>query len=99
MKVFKISTDGSTEVVEIDGNLKSMQEEVGGYIECVRIGDNHLVMVVNEEGLLEGLPRNPLASKLYPGVIVGDAFITRETGENFKSLSDKDITLIKARLA
>ena len=57
--------------------LKEMQELVGGYIEPlqVRHEGKSRTMVVNEEGLLMNLPRNPGASAIAGTVIVGNVFI------------------------
>lgn len=62
--------------------LKELQAAVGGYIEIVHLGQDHL-MVVNEEGKLQGLPQNRLASELYGAdpnwdYIVGDALVCRD---------------------
>lgn len=54
--------------------LKEMQHHVGGYIEIVRLKKDK-VMVVNEEGLLMGLPDNSLASFICRRRIVGDVLI------------------------
>jgi hypothetical protein len=60
---------------ELDENgipsLEKMQECVGGYIEIVSVvrpdlpGLTLTRMVVNEEGFIKNLPRNPRASTLY----------------------------------
>ena len=57
--------------------LEEMQTAVGGYIEIVHVGRRHL-MVVNEEGKLNGLPVNKKATELYNNPndeIVGDALV------------------------
>lgn len=67
--------------------LKELQEVVKGYIEAVQVGDN--TMYVNEEGLLENLPLNKIATMeafKYRGFyapIVGDVIICsmKEQGE------------------
>ena len=68
-----IKTDGTIEEVAIDkdNSLKQMQDAVGGYIELVRLADDD-VMIVNEEGLIFGLPVNEHASKLAGQTIVGN---------------------------
>ena len=45
-------------VKEIDSNLKSLQHEVGGYIEAIYPYEDPVALVCNEEGKLEGLPLN-----------------------------------------
>jgi hypothetical protein len=49
---------------------------VGGWVEMVHLpnGDQ---MLVNEEGILHNMPRNPQASAMYGGLIVGPAIILR----------------------
>jgi len=43
--------------MRIEGTLEAMQKIVGGYIEYVRLTDN-MIAIVNETGLLDGLPYN-----------------------------------------
>lgn len=60
--------------------LEEMQAAVGGYIEILSLGSGRYLMVINEEGKLQGLPRNPLASALYANAndqIVGNALVCR----------------------
>ena len=45
-------------------SLETMQSLVGGYIECIFIGGS-ADGIVNEEGKLQGLRHNPLATQLY----------------------------------
>jgi hypothetical protein len=72
-----IKADGSIEQMNpsngIDFSLKELQEAVGGYIEMVYLPNG--IMVVNEEGLLKGLPLNQLASQLAGQPIVGNVLV------------------------
>lgn len=43
--------------VWISGSLENLQKTVGGYIEVVRLSRD-LILIVNEEGKLLGLPEN-----------------------------------------
>ena len=52
--------------VEIDGSLKSFQGLVGGYIEAVRTNIAGCDAYINDEGKLNGLPLNILASHICP---------------------------------
>ena len=72
----KIWTDGSTTPLP-DADLATLQAAVGGYIEMVFAGPGLVdqVLVVNEEGLLQGLDLNPTASTLAGQPIVGDAVL------------------------
>lgn len=58
----------------LEDELHALQAIVGGYIECVRLTDE-AAMLVDEEGLLKGLPRNDLASLIARRQIVGTALI------------------------
>lgn len=57
-----------------DFKLKELQKYVGGNIEIVSL-DRTLIMVVNEEGLLIGLPTNRAASLLARKQIVGSVVV------------------------
>lgn len=60
-----------------DFSLEELQGFVGGYIEIVRMDDEHL-MVVNEEGKVYGLPINMTASMLIMrDTIVGDVLVCK----------------------
>jgi len=56
-------------------DLKQMQEVVGGYIEYTRPVLPHRKLVVNEEGLLRGLPLNPEATAMYYAVGGGSPIV------------------------
>tara|TARA_R110002074_G_scaffold185817_1_gene351206 strand:+ start:252 stop:497 length:246 start_codon:yes stop_codon:yes gene_type:complete len=73
-----IKTDGTIKEVAIDkdNSLKQMQDAVGGYIELVRLTDDD-IMVVNEEGLVFGLPINEHASKIAGQSIVGNVLMCK----------------------
>lgn len=61
-------------------NLQTMQEAVGGYIEYVSMGEAWK-LIINEEGKVDGLDVNPIATALFQAVhgptdvIVGPAII------------------------
>lgn len=62
-----------------DYTLEELQKAVGGYIEIVKLRTEH-VLVLNEDGKLEGLPHNAIASAylLLAGrndVAVGDVLL------------------------
>lgn len=61
--------------------LRDLQDAVDGLIEIVRpfgISCDHLVMVVNDEGLIRGLPANPVGSLIYGDMIAGTIVIMKE---------------------
>jgi Domain of unknown function (DUF3846) len=73
--------------------LPELQAIVGGYIEAVRVpGGGARLMFVNEEGKREGLPLNPIATRLvwpslqFDDYIVGDVIVCSriEAGEELE---------------
>lgn len=81
---------------DIENDLKTLQHIVGGYIEVVTLGE-HLAMIINEEGKLIGLPLNfPIHSG--EDWIVGPAIFAGVDGEDFASLDDYQISLLKRHL-
>ena len=58
--------------------LEEAQEIVGGYVEMVHSPNNtDIQILVNEEGLLTGLPFNKEATELCGTGIVGNAVILK----------------------
>jgi len=65
-----IKSDGTEETIERKITLEEAQELVGGYIEAVRMTDKKLSLIVNEEGMLFGLPVNRNATRLvHPNIL------------------------------
>lgn len=75
----------NNEVIEVtpkngtDFSLEELQEIVGGYIEILPLKDNE-IMVINEEGKLDGLDYNSKATKEVQkcglaDFIVGDVLV------------------------
>ena len=85
-KSYLVSVDGSvTEVAPINGKefeLEEVQGHVDGYIQIVRLNDDR-IMIVNENGKIEGLKYNFIATgiadmfhALWAGdYICGDAIV------------------------
>ena len=61
-----------------DEELHALQNEIGGYIEAVRISDD-AALIVDEEGLLKCLYQNALASLVARQQIVGAALLVGVT--------------------
>ena len=70
---------GSAEIEPEDGDylsLSQLQHAVGGYIEFISVPRfPNFVMVVNEEGALQGMGLNVAASRLALRPVVGDAVV------------------------
>ena len=71
---------------DIPNELSALQQAVDGHIEAVYL-DSGLVMIVNEEGKLRGLPRS---FQTQYDTIVGTAVICGQCGDEF---ADVPITL------
>ena len=61
-----------------DEELHALQNEIGGYIEVVRISED-AALIVDEEGLLKVLCQNALASLVARQQIVGTALLVGVT--------------------
>lgn len=61
-------TDGTTKEVQpkngTDFQLDELKAIVEGYIEVLRLKDTRFIMVINEEGRVNGLSRNELATQV-----------------------------------
>jgi hypothetical protein len=55
------------------GDHTTIHEQVGGWFDCARQDD--LVGYVHDEGLLIGLPLNPVATALFGRIIVGNCVV------------------------
>ena len=82
-------------IVTIPNTLEAMQELVGGYIEPHHICGS-LVLVMDEDGRLKGLPET-IRCVQY-GTIVGPVFITADKDEDFRSLTPEEIQTARAWL-
>ena len=81
--------------IEIDNTLNATQGAVGGYIEVVHtpIG---VVLIVDEEGRLKGLPENV---KTEFGTLAGPVLVVGlGDGENFGSLTPERVVGMKKYL-
>ena len=86
----------------IESGLQSLQHEVGGYIECVYPFEDDVVLIVNEEGKINGLPLNRSLrddeGEIYD-VIAGSFIVAGITEDSFCSLdsvlTEKYLTLFR----
>ncbi len=88
MKVVYVEPNKVAEIRQIDSGLKAMQKVVGGYIEAIYPFADHVAIVCNEEGKINGLDLNRRLADdkgdLYE-IIAGTFFIclARPDSENF----------------
>lgn len=99
MYVMKIAPGKDPKIISCDCSLKSLQTLVGGYIETVPLArDYRLVvpgatMIVNEEGKLQNLHFNPIATQiasLEDDHIEGTAIIVKTIGEEIIGFDDTE---------
>ena len=81
---------------EIESDIHSLQKAVKGLIEPIYLGDN-CILVGNEEAKLIGMEGN---RRLDSGsVIAGPFFLVGDGGENFVSLTDRQVEQYMQRFA
>ena len=85
MDVLIVEPEKAPRMASITGDLNSLQQVVGGYIEAVYPYDDPVAIVCHEEGKLIGLPLN---RKLEDYDIIAGTFIVCGLGEeDFDSLT------------
>lgn len=86
----------------IENSLEAMQKVVGGYIEVIpaerMVGGNlllnrNLLLVLNEEGKLEGLEPN-FPTKDGWDYIFGTVFVCKKQEDEMVGLSDEEVNLV-----
>lgn len=90
IRIVRKQVGKEAEVVSIPNTLEALQSEVSGYIEVVHVGSG-ILLVLNEEGKLEGLEPN---FNLGHDTIVGNVFFTKGVGEDFGSLTDEEVEAV-----
>lgn len=105
MLAIKLNTDGiATEVALAPSGkqLQQLQDAVGGWVEAVDLSPT-LTMWCNEEGKLNGLPFNSLATDLWEesfgrtDFIKGNVIFTGGTGSEGETLGLDEATADKLR--
>lgn len=94
MKVLKVKPFENPAVIEIDDELETLQNEVGGYIECVYPFEDDVAIICNEEGKITGLPFNRVLRSndgTIVDVLCGDFLVVGLTEDGFDSLTDERI--------
>ena len=74
----------------IGTKLEDLQAEVGGLIECIYSHNDGTIIVVNDEAKLIGMEGN---RRLGNGsIIAGPFFVIGDAGEEFRSLTDAEVS-------
>ena len=75
---------------EIGTKLEDLQAAVGGLIECIYSHNDGTIIVANDEAKLIGMEGN---RRLGNGsIIAGPFFVIGDGGENFRSLTDAEVS-------
>lgn len=103
MKTVKVTTDNKISMVDVDfSDFRSIQEAIGGHFETVHtqlmadyFKDPSLIILVDEEGVIKGLPVNLLGCALYGTQqhgcpIVGNLMFARIAGEDIVAPDDPE---------
>ena len=109
MQIFKIDTDGNAAVKEIKGDLRSLQEEVGGlitlapYYEELEMYD--IDIYADDEGLLKADPKTTLIitekenrMKVLTALVGNLILVSHDNEGNTVGLTDDQVDFIKAHL-
>lgn len=100
MKVIVLRPHQKACIEEIDNDLASYQNLVGGYIEIIAPFSDGVVLVCNEEGKINGLPLNR-AIRDEDGnvldIIAGTAFLCDGSGEELKELEEHQMKILLAQ--
>ena len=106
ISVLVVNPGSSPVVRQLQNNLESLQEAVSGYIEVIhphcKENSDGIVMLVNEDGKLFGLPCNRILQESNGSAyacIVGTALIVGCNGRDFLSLSNNQISKYSALFA
>jgi hypothetical protein len=92
MRVVVVNAKEGPVVTEVTSSLKTWQSLVSGYIEVVPLtADADIVIIVNEEGKLQGLEE----TLFYGGdILVGTVVFVGGGEEDFESLTDEQIKTV-----
>lgn len=88
LRILRVEPGKAPEEKTLNNDLKSLQAEVGGLIECLYL-DNDIILVCNDEGKLNGMEMN---RRLGHDIVCGPFFLVSDDGEgDFASLSDEQM--------
>ena len=95
MKVLIKNIGENTKITDIENDLQSLQNLVGGYIEALPLTKD-VLLICNEEGKLKGLPVNfniVINGKIES--IVGNVFFVGKNDSDFDSLTNEQIVILQ----
>ena len=102
-KTVKVTTDNKISIIDVDfGDFRDIQRAIGGNFETVHtrlmadyFKNLSVIMLVDEEGILKGLPLNALGCAFYGtqrrgNPIVGDVIFASAVGEDIVGPADPE---------
>ena len=90
MRIVYVEPHKAPYTAEIEKSLAAEQKAVGGLIEVIYNGDGTLI-VCNDEGKLMGMDGNRRIGDGF-SIIAGPFFVVGNDGENFRSLTESEVT-------
>ena len=100
MRIVVKNVGEKAEVREVENELEVFQQIVGGYIEVFPVPYN-MLLVLNEEGKLQGLPKNfdvvsmdSETGECCREIIVGNVAFVSMGYDDFEGLSDEQIQVL-----
>lgn len=102
MKTVKVTADNVVSIIDVDfDDFRDIQRAVGGHFEPVhtarmaKVFRPDIIMLVDEDGLMKGLPVNMLGCVLYGTAvhgspIVGDLVFAKVIGEDMMPVDDPE---------
>lgn len=109
-KYILVKANNNISVESVAGDiirLHDLQKSVGGWIEYVPIQNTcikDLIFIVNEEGHMQNLPVNSIASRFYLSTpsqaseLTGDVVIAKVEKGNTIGLTEKELRLVLSSL-
>ena len=89
MRVLFVEPGKPARPVEMKNDLHEMQQMVGGPIQALYPWEEPVAVVCNDEGKIMGLPLNRVLENY--DIIAGAFFVCGIQGENFSSLTEKQM--------
>ena len=80
-------------MIDIDSNVKALEECVGGNIEKIELKDGG-VMIANVQGMFKQYPRNDLASYICGKPVYGAVLIVGTDGDDFDDMPEQYLPLL-----
>lgn len=92
MRVIRKRPGEAWEPIEVENELKPLQQAVGGYLESFTFAEDACVLC-NEEGRIKGLPYNTTICGVS---FVGPILIVGTAGEDFSDLTERQEHALRA---